>query len=351
MDQKQGQTVWKKVSFLVPGDISLETIKSPKDGETLVKAGQILTREDILRLLENDVNYLWVMVQPANPPVVEAKRIEKTKEEIKNIFNKVVESMKIETEEVRQLSDQILSDIERNYSDKMSLIFFIQESDEEYTYVHEVHVGMISSLIGIELGMKHSELADLCFSAMIHDVGKVLVPKPVLYAQRKLTPEEFEIVKKHVLYGEKLCRASGITNELVISGVRNHHEKLDGSGYLAGLKGSEITSFARIIAVADIYDALISQRSYKTPWSPYKAISELISMASTGKLDGKVVRAFVSIVGLYPVGTTVILNNGVKATVVGNTRKVITRPIVRLEDGTKVDLSEEKSLTIVQVLD
>ncbi len=351
MSSEYGQLVWKKVDFLVPGDVSFETIKGKDSGEIIVKAGQVLTQDVIARLSENNVNYLWVKVGVANPPIVEPTKIEKTKESIKSVFTKVVEEMKIDVQEVHEISSQILNDIIKNYSDKITLLFLIQENDEEYTYIHEVHVGMISVLAGLSMNMKLSELSHLCFSAMIHDVGKIFIPKSVLYAPRRLSSEEFELVKKHVLYGESICKASGIRNRLVISGVRDHHEKLDGTGYTQGLKGSEITTFARIIAVADIYDALISQRSYKSSWSPYKAISELISLASTGKLDKNIVNAFVSIVGLYPVGTTVALNNGMKATVIGNTRKFATRPIVRLEDGTQVDLSQEKLLIIAQVLD
>ncbi len=351
VESGHAQIVWKKVDTLVPGDVSFETIRGQQDGRIIVKAGQVLTTEDISRLIENKVNYLLVKIGVVNPPIVEPEKVEKAKEEIRNIFTKVVEDMKIDTEGVHELSSQILSDIVNNYSDKMSLVFLLMENDEDYTYIHEVHVGMISSLTGLSLNLKLSELSDLCFSAMIHDVGKVLLPRSVLYAPRRLSPEEFELVKKHVLYGEQLCKASGIKNSLVLSGVRDHHEKLDGTGYLAGLKGSEITSFAKIISVADIYDALISQRSYKPAWSPYKAVSELINLASVGKLDRNVINAFVSVIGLYPVGTTVVLNNGMKATVIGNTRKILTRPIVRLESGIQVDLSEEKTLNIVQVLD
>jgi len=346
-----GQLVWKRTDALLVGDIAMETIRLAENHSPIVRLGQPLTAEIIEKLVKNDVNYLWVQISPVNPPVVSPEKIEELRHEMKEIFTDAVQKMKIDKREVQDLSNQVVNDVVKNFGDKLSLIFLIQQNDEEYTYVHEVHVGMISSLIGLELGMPISQLSRLAFSAMIHDIGKILVPREILYAPRKLSREELEVVKKHVEYGGRICKNSGIEDKDVLSGVTDHHEKLDGTGYLKRLTDPEITLFARIIGTADIYDALISNRSYKSSWSPYRAISELIKLASFRKLDKKVVQAFVSVVGLYPVGTTVVLSSGEKGVVVGNTVNRATQPIVRLESGEHVDLAEEKKLTIVQVLE
>lgn len=346
-----GQIAWKKVDSLIPGDISMETVRIAKDQPPLVHLGQNLTKEIIEILKANDVKYLWVQVPSVNPAVVNPQKVEKLKEEMKDIFHKTAEKMQVNKKEIRELSSEIVNDIVKNYSDKISLIFLIQQNDEEYTYVHEIHVGMISVLIGLQVGMKINDLSRLSFSSIIHDIGKIMVPKEILYAPRRLTEKEFEMVKKHVEYGGRICENSNIDDPKIISGVRDHHEKLDGTGYLKGLTKDRLSLEARIIAIADIYDALISSRSYKPSWSPYKAISELIRMASFGKLDKELVQSFVSVVGLYPVGTTIVLSNNEKAIVVGNTKSHMTRPIVRLTNGEYIDLAEEKNLTIVQVLD
>ncbi|MEJ5229588.1 MAG: HD-GYP domain-containing protein [Pseudothermotoga sp.] len=346
-----GQLVWKKTDTLLAGDIAMETVRLSENQPPVVRMGQSLTREIIEKLIENNVRYLWVQIPPITPPVVNPQKVEELKQEIKGIFTDAVQKMKVNKKEIQDLSNQIVNDVVRNFGDKISLIFLIQQSDEEYTYVHEVHVGMISSLVGLELGMSVNQLSRLAFSAMIHDIGKILVPKEILYAPRRLSEKEFDMVKKHVEFGGRICRNSGIEDQDLLSGVTDHHEKLDGTGYLKGLTDQEISIFAKIIAIADIYDALISNRSYKSSWSPYKAISELIKLASFGKIDKKAVQAFVSVVGLYPVGTTVILSSGEKGTVVGNTINRATQPIVRLENGDHVDLAQEKNLTVVQVLD
>ncbi|MGJ8454302.1 HD-GYP domain-containing protein [Pseudothermotoga sp. U03pept] len=329
----------------------METVKLSNNEAPIVRLGQPLTDEIIEKLIENGVKYLWVQISPVSPPVVNAEKIEELKHGVKEIFTDAAQKMKIDKREIQDLSNQVVNDIVKNFGDKLSLIFLIQQNDEEYTYVHEVHVGMISSLIGLELGMPVNQLSRLAFSAMIHDIGKILVPKDILYAPRRLSEKEFEMVKKHVEFGGRICKNSGIEDQGVLSGVTDHHEKLDGTGYLKRLTDPEITLFARIIGTADIYDALISNRSYKSSWSPYKAISELIKLAAFRKLDKKVVQAFVSVVGLYPVGTTVILSSGEKGVVVGNTINRATQPIVLLESGEHVDLAEERNLTILEVLD
>ncbi len=346
-----GPVVWKKVESLVPGEISMETVRLSDDQPPIVRIGQSLTEDMVETLKEKGVRYLWVQISSVKPPVVKPEKIEQLKEEIKDIFGDAAEKLRVDRREIANLSHEIVNDIVKNYSDKLSLILLIQQNDEEYTYVHEVHAGMISTLIGLESGLKINQLSRLSFAAIIHDIGKILVPKDILYAPRRLNEKEFELVKKHVEYGSRICENSDIRDPEIISGVRDHHEKLDGTGYLKGSKKGEISLEARIIAIADVYDALISNRSYKSSWSPYRAISEIIKMASFGKLDRELVQAFVSVVGLYPVGTTVLLNSGEKAIVVGNTRGRATQPILRLDNGENIDLAEEKGLTIVQVLD
>ncbi|WP_144380654.1 HD-GYP domain-containing protein [Thermotoga caldifontis] len=350
LEAEVGQYVLKNVGSLTGLETSLETI-TDRNGSIVVRAGERITPEKIELLKSNGVNRIWVKVEEVLPPLVDVRKIDEAKEQIQQVFDTVATKLRIETEQVWRVSQTVLNDIVRNYGDKISLVFLVQQTDEDYTYTHEVHVSMISSLVGLEMGLKLEELSHLAFSAMIHDVGKALVPKEILLASRKLTPEEFEIMKKHVAFGERICRQSGLNDERVISSVRDHHEKLDGSGYLSGLSDRQISLFARIVSVVDIYDALVSNRSYKPSWTPYKAMTEIIRLASLNKLDAKVVKSMVSLLGLYPIGTTVVLNEGTKAIVVGVNRRNPLRPIVQIENGETIDLTEEKNLRVVSVLE
>ncbi|MCX7812887.1 MAG: HD domain-containing protein [Pseudothermotoga sp.] len=350
MKIEASQIILKSVEALTGVEVSLETIKGP-DGRILIDAGNNITPDKIEILKLNGIDRIWVKVNEFLPPVVDPQKIETAKEEIKRVFISAVEKFKIDSEQVWRASQTILSDVLKSYGDKLSLVFLVQQTDEEYTYTHEVHVSMISTLIGLEMGLKLESLSHLAFSSMIHDVGKVLVPREILLAPRRLTPEEFEIMKKHVMFGERICRKSGLSDENVLSSVRDHHEKIDGSGYLAGLRDQQISLFARIVSVVDIYDALVSSRSYKPSWTPYKAISELVKLASLGKLDPKVVQTMISILGLYPIGTTVMLSNGHKSIVVGVNRNNPLRPIVQTEYGEIIDLTEVRDLKVASVIE
>lgn len=350
MGNWRSQLIWKSVNSVIPGEICAESIKS-SDGKTIVKSGQILSAEAIQNLKNAGVKNLWVREALIEEPVVSAETIESVKKEIVNVFEDAARNMKVNKEIVASVSQDMLKEIVQKYSDKLSLIFLIQQNDIDYTYVHEVHVSMLAILLALEFGIDRSMLPHLAFSGMIHDIGKIAVPKDIIYAPRRLSREEFELVKKHVVYGEQICLHSGVDNEMVLSGVRDHHEKMNGTGYIRQLAGNEISLVAKILAVADIYDALISNRSYKTPWPPHKAVSEIIRMASLEMLDKKVAAAFVSLMGLYPIGTTVLLNSGEKAVVIGSNRKSPSRPIIRIEDNTIVDLTRDKSLHILSALD
>lgn len=350
MEVETNNCILKSIESLTGVEISMETVRN-SDGAILIKAGDRLTADKIEILKSNGMHRIWVKIEEALPPLVDVKKIDEAKREVEKVFKAAVERYRIESEQVWKVSQTVLEDVLKNYGEKLSLVFLIQQTDEDYTYTHEVHVSMLSALVGLEMGLKLEELSHLAFAAMIHDVGKVLVPKEILLAPRKLTPEEFEVMKKHVAFGGKICRQSGLNDERVLSSVRDHHEKLDGSGYLAGLIGQQISLFARIVGVVDIYDALVSNRSYKPSWTPYKAMSEVIKLASLNKLDPKVVQALVSVLGLYPIGTTVVLNNGKKAIVAGVNRKNPLRPILRTEDGETLDLTEVKDLRVVSVIE
>lgn len=350
MGNWHSQLIWKSVSSVIPGEMCAESIKS-SDSKLVVKSGQILSAEDIQNLKRAGVKNLWVRESLIEEPVVSPEKIESAKKEIVDVFEGAARNMKVNKEVVGSISQDMLKEIVQKYSDKLSLVFLIQQNDIDYTYVHEVHVAMLAILLALELGIDRSMLPHLAFSGMIHDIGKIAVSKDILYAPRRLSEEEFESVKKHVIYGEQICLRSGVNNELVVSGVRDHHEKINGTGYTRRLTNNEISPVAKILAVADIYDALISSRSYKKPWSPHKAVSKIIRMTSSKMLDKKVATAFVSLMGLYPIGTTVLLNSGKKAVVIGSNRKSPSRPIIRIEDNTVVDLARDKSLRILSALD
>ena len=345
--------IWKRVKDLVGGEIISEKVIGVGEHDVIATPGSVVDEDLKDKLLKRGIE--WVLIdipRKTGKPLIDEKTLEEMKEKMKNIFDEAMKTFTVDVEGLKEISDQIVDEVLTNWGMKVLPLLLMAKSEDEYTYTHEVNVGVLSSMIAMQLGLNKDAISKLTFSAIIHDIGKLRVPKEILHAPRSLSEKEFELVKLHTIFGRQICESSGIKDKDILSGVEDHHEKMDGSGYLRGLTGNNINFFARIIAVADIYDALASKRMYKDPWSPHRAVTELVTLSTLGKLDRKVVNAFISVVGIYPVGTVLILSNGSRAVVVGNKRKVLTRPIVEMEDGLIVDLSEnKKNFNILKVID
>jgi putative two-component system response regulator len=162
------------------------------------------------------------------------------------------------------------------------------EARDFYTAGHCRRVAEISANLGRELGLSGEEIELLNKSSMLHDVGKIGVPDQILNKQGKLLDEEFKRIKEHPMSGWDICGCLRLT-EHSLDIIRHHHEKLDGSGYPDGLKGDAISNYVRIVTVADIYDALTTDRPYRVSKSVSEAIAILIKEGSEGKLDMNIV--------------------------------------------------------------
>jgi HD-GYP domain-containing protein (c-di-GMP phosphodiesterase class II) len=214
---------------------------------------------------------------------------------------------------------------------------------DAYTFTHMVNVSVLSVLIGMQLGLDKKDLVDLGQGGLLHDTGKTKVPISIINKNGRLDQEELKEIQKHPVYGQEILLESGITEEGILAPVIQHHEKIDGSGYPYGLKDESIHFFAKIAAVADIYDALTTVRSYKKAMIPYKAVSIILSMVK--HFDPKVIKAFINLVGLYPVGTVLELSNGNIAVVIETNVSSPLRPIVMYKHNQEiVDLSKEPLL-------
>ena len=227
-------------------------------------------------------------------------------------------------------------------------------SYDSYTYVHSVNVDVLSVIIGIGLGLRNEELEKLSQAALLHDIGKCDVPIEIVNKPAKLTTEEFEEMKKHPEYGLKRLRdgrsqGSEEVHAVVKNAVYSHHENWNGTGYPRGLKGENIHLFARIIHVADVYDALTAKRAYKDAMNPSDAIEYL--MANSGSMfDIEVVNTFLKYLAPYPIGCEVLLSTGQQGTVIENNEKYLSRPKIKLTSGTVIDMMQKLNVTILQIL-
>lgn len=165
-------------------------------------------------------------------------------------------------------------------------------SHDYYTHTHSINVSVYAISLGKYLGLKDSTLEALGHSVLLHDLGKSKVKKEIINKNGKLTDDEFAEMKHHPKWGYDLALKLGIIDENILSGIRSHHEKIDGSGYPDGLKDKEIPLFAKMIAVCDVFDALTTKRSYKEPMTSFNAF-RLIKNQMPNHLDSKLLKAMV----------------------------------------------------------
>ncbi len=200
---------------------------------------------------------------------------------------------------------------------------------DEYTFVHSVNVCVLSLTLGRHLGLDREEMLGLGVGGLLHDAGKMKVPPEILNKPGKLTDAEFAEMKMHAAYSvEVLDQAGGITEEARMVALQ-HHERFLGTGYPGGLKGEEIHRCAQIAAIADVYDAITSNRVYHTGMAPHEGVRKIYEW---GKRDFNPVflQRFIQCLGIYPAGTTVELDSGEIGVVTSVNHEKVLRPHVLL---------------------
>ncbi|MCL2356053.1 MAG: HD-GYP domain-containing protein [Defluviitaleaceae bacterium] len=206
---------------------------------------------------------------------------------------------------------------------------------DEYTYHHSLSVSMLAMTTGRELGLDGDTLFRLGRCAMMHDIGKQLIPIDIINKKGVLTDAEFAIIKDHPVTGANTLKKAAIGDVELWNGIMFHHERPDGSGYPKGLKSKNIPLFSKIIAVADVYDAITSYRSYRMPMLPSEAFEVITRDVKKGLFDLSVVKAFFSKLELYPVNTILELSDTRLGIVVESEGASRLRPTIRIWGSTE----------------
>lgn len=231
-------------------------------------------------------------------------------------------------------------------------------SYDQYTFTHSVNVGLLSAVIGLGMGLSRGEVQELTIGALLHDIGKVLIDDAIISKAGGLTAEEWEEIKRHPYYGFQLLRQTPGISARAAHAAYQHHERMGGQGYPRGLAGKEIHLFGRIVAVADSYDAMTSDRVYRRGKAPYDALRVIRSLKEV-HYDPEVADALLKNICPYPVGCTVELNTGEIGVVVDVHRKKKHRPVVclqydtygyRLAETINIDLSQESRREIKRIV-
>jgi HD-GYP domain-containing protein (c-di-GMP phosphodiesterase class II) len=218
---------------------------------------------------------------------------------------------------------------------------------DNYTFHHCVNVAVISITIGAALDMSKKQLYKLGLAGILHDIGKTFVPEEILNKKGKLNDQEWEIMKEHPFLGFKHIKENYPSLPATsLAGILTHHEKWNGTGYPSGKKGEEIFEFGRIIAIADVYDALTSDRPYRKGLLPHTAVEYIMAMAEDS-FDLSMVRTFLKNIAPYPLGTILKLSTGEKGIVIKNTPNFGLRPIISIiKDKNDHLISEEQRITL-----
>ncbi len=225
---------------------------------------------------------------------------------------------------------------------------------DHYIFDHSVNACVLSLLTGIYMGFNKVRLLELGIGALLHDIGKVLVPQEVLNKPDRLEDDEFGIMKLHTLRGYEALKSNKEFSEGTLSVILSHHERCDGYGYPQNLLKDEIHVYAKIVSVADVFDAITADRVYRKKEDPYRAMHCIISELDT-KFDREVVKKFLRVVGYYPLGLYVTLNNGEYGVI---TKAHKDRPTVRIlydasgaviKDFYTVDMQKNPTTSIVDI--
>ena len=224
---------------------------------------------------------------------------------------------------VRSLAESVL----RNPD---ALMCFTQlKRKDDYTAMHNLRVCILALAFGRHLGMGPDQLEALGLGALLHDIGMVRVPDEIVNKPEALTHAEQEIMRRHVDWGVEILLGTNQIPAVSIDMVRKHHERYDGSGYMAGLRGSEIGQVGMIAAIVDHYDAITSDRAYSDAVTPYRALMRLYEWRDS-LFEGTLVEKFIQCLGIYPIGTVVRLNSGEVGVVAAINRKHRLKPFVVL---------------------
>ena len=354
---------WKK-SFELTSEDDLRTLKTCGIREVWIDTGKGLDVEGeaVVATPEDEQQHTEQELQQAakNEPepvqrvslrqeIQRARAaLEQGKAAVTSMFGEARMGNALKISDAGPLVDEISNSIARNPEAFLNLARL--KNADNYTYLHSVAVCGLMIALGKQLGLSGRILKDAGVAGLMHDVGKALIPDDVLNKPGKLTDEEFVVIKGHPRKGWEILNISEGANEIALDVCLHHHERVDGKGYPEKISGDELTLFARMGAVCDVYDALTSNRCYKNGWEPAEALRKMAEWRQ-GHFDEKVFHAFVRAVGIYPTGTLVKLKSGNLAVVVEQTDKGLLMPIVKAFFSTRsnepfpsqtIDLSESQ---------
>ncbi len=335
------------VSKLKDGMVLGQSLFNTAGGSYLVK-GQPVTIDYIRKLRQIGIQSVTVTsMDPAHklpppPDVIEEKTRINAISTVYNTFQSIEENGTLDTTALQRVTDSIVFDLFENRNNLVQLTDI--RAHDAYTFAHSVNVAVLSAMMGMLCHMPRDEISLITLGGLLHDLGKVDVSSAILTKNRGLSDREFKIMKNHPLDGaRRILNVSDLPKKSILAAIAaQHHEHIDGSGYPNGITGNEMHHYAKITAIADVYDALTSERPYKKAYMPNIAYN-IMHNINKGQFDQDLLDTFFNNVALYPEGAVLKTTFGfavVKESRFGRT----TTPIIILFADTNGKLLNERSV-------
>ena len=331
-----------------------------EDGSILLRSGIKLTEQYIERLKALGVFYVYVEDSRLDDISVEDEKLSDLKattmKNMSTIMKNITSGDKRGTKSSLSMVEDLVNHI-IEMGDVNKSLYDIQTYDN-YTYLHSIDTGIMATFLGMSMNFSKAQLKELSIGAILHDIGKTIIDSDIITKPGKLTPEEFEEIKQHPTYGRKILEKNFSISSDVLRAVEHHHERADGTGYPYGLKVNQISKYAKIISVCDVYDAVSNDRCYRQKFSPMDAY-ELILAGCGNAFDEEIVKKFKETFSVFPLGVCLKLSNGVEGYVIKQNKNFPDRPILRVlyegEDRKpikfyEIDLLQYNNLAVKEII-
>lgn len=334
------------INSILPGAILSKTIYS-KSGTLLLRAGYPLHEKVIDTARRNGIEFLYIddsysegVIDNIIKPQLRKKALYTIKKSFKQLQELSTQrsSCSIESCEIINNISSLADDLVDNIlSTKQAGLHLVDlKNRDNNTYDHSINTTLLAIILALQLGYEKKQLQSIAIGTLLHDFGKVFIPTEILLKPGKLTYEEFTIIKGHPKLGYEYLKNQTNINSIALSIIHEHHEKVNGTGYPNNLKAKDISPYAKIVSICDVYEALTTDRPYRKAVSPNEALELLMGSCGTD-FDLNMVKSFIKRIDPYPVGSVVKLSNKHLAVVKKTNPKYILRPVVSLLDDNLSD--------------